>query len=364
MTTVSFVITARNDDYGGDLLHRMQTSIDSILHLGERHELNGEILLVEWNPPTDKPSLAEALDWPTDLEHMSARVVTVPADIHTGLENADKIPLFEYIGKNTGIRRANGDFILATNPDLIYNSDLIEFFADGDLEKDCFYRIHRYDVDRLAPLNASIDDRQSFAESHTYKYSTVHDGYVTVDKSTRFREQFGRLTDIVSKNPEKAKFLLTNPGRVYDFMSEMYSNVFSTESGNESDEPTTGSSVVVSEPNNLEDLFLTSSGDFLMMASEHWSAMHGYPEMDTNLHLDSLGCVYAIKRGLHQAVLKEPLKIYHQEHDRSERDSRPAMNRDELATEARKILQQDAFQPHNDENWGLATESLAEEQVA
>lgn len=363
MTTLSFVITARNDDYGGDLLHRMQTSIDSILQLGEQHQLDGEIVLVEWNPPVDEPSLAEALEWPTDLDHMSTRVVTVPTEIHKRFSNAEKIPLFEYIAKNTGIRRADGEFVLSTNPDLIYSSELIEFFADGRLREDCFYRIHRYDVDRLVPLDASIHDRQSFAESHTYKYSTVHDGYVTTDKSTRFREELGRFADIVQKNPTKARFLLTNPGRVYDFASEIYTNIFSTESEDESTESET-SDVVVSTPDELEDIFLTSSGDFLLMSSDSWSEMRGYPEMDTNLHVDSFGCVYSVQRGLNQAVLKDPLKIYHQEHDRSERDSRPAMERDELVSEAQKILNGNGFQPYNDDGWGLGSESLTETDVA
>lgn len=361
-TTLSFVMTARNDGYGGNLLHRMQTSIDSILELGERHGLDGEVVLVEWNPPGDEPSLADALNWPDDLKSMSAKVVTVPREVHERFPNSEKLPLFEYLAKNTGIRRAEGEFVLSTNPDLVYNEQLIEFFANGNLDPACFYRIHRYDVDRLVPLEQSIADRESYAESHTFKYSTVNDGYVTLDKSTRFKEEFKRLTGVVASNPSKARFLVTNPGRVYNFLGEIYGNVFSSSSddaGGKSQD-----FVDVTKPEGLEDIFLTSSGDFLLMAADNWERMNGYPELDTNLHVDSFGCVYAVKLGLEQAVLMDPLKVYHQEHDRSARDSRPTMERENLVNEANEILASEEFEPYNDQTWGLRDEELEEKTVA
>lgn len=366
MVELSVVFTARNDNYGGNLLHRIQTSIDSILRLGEQNGLDGEIILVEWNPPADKASLATALTWPTDLNHMSARVITVPNGVHERYPNSDRIPLFEYIAKNTGIRRADGEFVLSTNPDLIYDEDLIKFFAGGNLNASCFYRIHRYDVDQLVPLEASIDERESVAKSHVFKYSTVHDGYVATDRTTMFREELKRFAEVVGKNPAKARFLVTNPGRVADFLGEIYGNVFSDTSDDEgsADSASDEDSVALSNPDNIEDIFLTSSGDFLLMTAEKWAEMHGYPEKHTNLHIDSFGCVSAVKLGLTQAVLKEPLKIYHQEHDRSARDSRPAMEKENLVTEAQEILDIPTFEPENDESWGLGDETLEETTVA
>jgi len=365
MVRLSVVFTARNDNYGGNLLHRMQTSIDSILQLGERCGLDGEIILVEWNPPGDKASLATALDWPTDLNYMSARVITVPNEVHERYPNSDRIPLFEYIAKNTGIRRADGEFVLSTNPDLIYGKNLLEFFAGSNLAANCFYRIHRYDVDRLVPLEASVDERESVAKSHVFKYSTVHDGYVATDRTAMFREELKRFADVVGKNPAKARFLVTNPGRVADFLGEIYGNVFSDTSDDDDsiDGTPNGDSVARTNPDGLDNIFLTSSGDFLLMTAEKWAEMHGYPERHTNLHIDSFGCVSAVKLGLTQAVLKEPLKIYHQEHDRSARDSRPAMEKENLVAEAQEILDAPAFEPENDESWGLGDEALEETTV-
>lgn len=343
----------------------MQSSIDSILQLGERCRLNGELVLVEWNPPSQKAPLAEALEWPDELDSMSARIVTVPPEIHASFNNADQIPLFEYIAKNTGIRRAESEFVVSTNPDLVYNEALLEFLATHVLENDCFYRIHRYDVDRLVPLDKTVDERESVAASHVFKHSTINDGYATADRSKMFREEIKRLSNVVRKNPAKARYLLTDHSRVANFAGEIYRNIFSSKSGREMQgEGVSTNRTARSTPHGLEDIFMTSSGDFLLMSADRWGEMHGYPERPTNLHVDSFGCIYAAKMGLDQIVLKEPLKIYHQEHDRSARDSRPAMEKEDLVAEAQEILDAPSFNPENDESWGLGDETLEETTVA
>jgi hypothetical protein len=54
---LSFVIAARNDDYGGNFLHRMQVFVNVLFWLWERHNLDAELVVVEWNPPKDRPRL-------------------------------------------------------------------------------------------------------------------------------------------------------------------------------------------------------------------------------------------------------------------------------------------------------------------
>lgn len=364
---LSFVMAARNDDYGGDLLHRIQTCVDSILQLGERHGLDGEIVLVEWNPPEGEMSLEDALEWPTGLDYMSVRIVTVPPNIHNLLPNSDKFPLFEYIAKNTGIRRAKGEYILSCNPDLVYSNEMIAFFAKRNLEPDNFYRARRYDVDSLVPLGAPIYEQLAYAENHTYKYSTVNDGYLTINKSTRFRKELNRMLKVISEDPTRAKYFVTDPKRICDFVSDIFCNIFSTGSRNKSASDTETDvspfPITITSPKGIDDLFMTSSGDFLLLHTEAWQEINGYPELDTNLHIDSLGCVYAMKQGLDQAVLEPPSKIYHQEHDRSERDSRPAMDRDDLVEKAQEILSKSEFEPYNDSSWGLAGKELEIQRV-
>ena len=71
---LSIVAASRNDDHGGALLHRMQHFIDGFVAQCCRHSLSAELILVEWNPPLDRPRLKEVLRWPADLGPLSIRM--------------------------------------------------------------------------------------------------------------------------------------------------------------------------------------------------------------------------------------------------------------------------------------------------
>ncbi len=64
---LSLVVTARNDDHGGNLLDRMQAFVSGWISQARRYSIPSELIIVEWNPPPDRPRLAEALEWPSDL---------------------------------------------------------------------------------------------------------------------------------------------------------------------------------------------------------------------------------------------------------------------------------------------------------
>ena len=56
---LSIVICSRNDNHGGNMLRRMQVSISGLLEQLEKHRIESELILVDWNPPADKPLLKE-----------------------------------------------------------------------------------------------------------------------------------------------------------------------------------------------------------------------------------------------------------------------------------------------------------------
>ncbi len=47
---LSVVATARNDNHGGNMLRRMQIFVNGFLEQCRRHQLDAELILVEWNP--------------------------------------------------------------------------------------------------------------------------------------------------------------------------------------------------------------------------------------------------------------------------------------------------------------------------
>src|SRR5439155_25226935 len=106
---LTVVVGGRNDDYGGNFLGRMQHFVNGIVDAAEgRAQL--ELVVVDWNPVADAKSLATALDWPPRTR-LEIRVIEVPSRIHASLPNAEHMPIFEYIAKNVGIRRARGEYV-------------------------------------------------------------------------------------------------------------------------------------------------------------------------------------------------------------------------------------------------------------
>jgi hypothetical protein len=61
------------------------------------------------------------------------------------------------IGKNVGIRQARGDWVLATNIDVVFNDNLAHRLAchEDMLDRDAFYRAIRFDTSlrKLPPIN-------------------------------------------------------------------------------------------------------------------------------------------------------------------------------------------------------------------
>jgi hypothetical protein len=166
----------------------MQKFVNGLVTQCARHKLSAELIIVEWNPPFDRPPLIEELKWPASLGTCDIRIVTVPAIRHKRCAHADKLPLYQMIAKNVGIRRARGKFVVATNIDIIFSDSVICYLRDK-LEPAFLYRNDRCDVPSELPETASFDqvlrfcEREAFrinANGHTY----VRDGekWATLDK--------------------------------------------------------------------------------------------------------------------------------------------------------------------------------------
>ena len=69
---------------------------------------------------TGRPPLGEAVRWPADTGPCQVRIVTVLVQLHRRYGHAAALPLYQMIAKNVGIRRARGEFILATNIDILF----------------------------------------------------------------------------------------------------------------------------------------------------------------------------------------------------------------------------------------------------
>src|SRR5690606_26062991 len=104
--------------------------------------------------------------WTKSSVFCPVRIIQVPGFIHNRFQNSDEIPLFQMIAKNVGIRRAYGRFILATNIDIIFSNELMQFLASANLNPNRMYRIDRYDVHADIPAQMRLDERLDWCYQH------------------------------------------------------------------------------------------------------------------------------------------------------------------------------------------------------
>jgi hypothetical protein len=173
---LSVIGVSRNDEHGGNLLARTQIFVEAWINQAKRHNLSSELILVEWNPPAGRERLAKALRWPADTGPCKVRIIEVPAEIHARYKHGDNLPLYQMIGKNAGIRRARGEFLLLTNIDIVFSNELVQFLASRRLEKGRMYRIDRTDVMADVPVDGTLDEQLAYCRSHALRLFT-REGY-------------------------------------------------------------------------------------------------------------------------------------------------------------------------------------------
>jgi len=191
---LSVVVTARNDDHGGNLLRRMQTFVNALLAQARRHAVPIELVVVDWNPPPEKPPLIDALNWPDNLGPVQVRFIEVPPSLHRTYRHAQALPLYQMIAKNVGIRRARGEFILATNIDVIFSHELFELLAQRRLEAGRMYRVDRYDAMQDVPVDGSIDEQLRYCEEHLIRINTRQGSFPVTPTGQRLIEPDDILT--------------------------------------------------------------------------------------------------------------------------------------------------------------------------
>ena len=114
MSTVGAVIVGRNDNYGENLCERSTYSLNSMLS-----ELD-EVIYVDWNTESNKPSLIEEIegDLPRTAKLKWTRIRPELAKVLSPLDKDVQI-VCEVLARNIGIRRLSTDFIVSTNIDIV-----------------------------------------------------------------------------------------------------------------------------------------------------------------------------------------------------------------------------------------------------
>ena len=104
----------------------------------------------------------------------------MPESLHRKYKGSKKINIIKGPDMNVGIRRAKGEFVFATNSDILFSNELIEFLASGKIDPSFFYRANRFDVNRKVMELDSPEEVMDFCRKNIIaeyrKDNTSHHG--------------------------------------------------------------------------------------------------------------------------------------------------------------------------------------------
>jgi len=311
---LSFVVTGRNDDYGGNMINRVSTFVRTLSFLLDKYKIPSEIVFVEYNPVPEKKYLFQEIPI-LHSSFVTIRGIVVPVAFHDKVKR-NKIPLLEYYGKNIGIRRAKGQYILATNPDIIFSEEIIMFFAETNLKEDCFYRADRHEI---------TDDY--------FSSSLEPQDILRISKDDVFKILYSPRTHYVSY---KLWFPRVKDGWRNITMCPALNFLY---------------------PPDRKSLYENASGDFLLAHHSVFAKARGYDEAPHNLHHDSLMLHVLKALGYRQEILSGP--IYHINHLLG-RAGRPGIEYAKYRDVVDKMDKTGIPVINNSKDWGFVNEKFEE----
>lgn len=335
----------------------MNIFVNGLAQQCERHRLRAELILVDWNPPADRASLADVLDWPSPSSYFDLRVIQVPTELHAGFDHSDKLHFFQMIAKNVGIRRARGTFACATNIDVLFSDRLIEFLAARNLSAERLYRVDRFDVASDVPYPASVEEQLEHCRRNVLRVARRDD--VIEAKKGKPPRNLPVWRYHLSEGVNKVRTSMPS------WMREMVARML----------PWTIRKTILFR---IPTVHTNACGDFTLMAKERWAELRGYPEYAAfSLHIDSLLCYAAHYGGTRQVLLKPPICIYHLEHtggwtpeeaknleERIRAAGIPQLTEEEMVEREAEMRSASRATTFNDDGWGLVTHDLPERSLA
>lgn len=325
---LTIVVAGRNDNYGETFSARFQTFLRHLASLEERHKALFDLIVVEWNPPADRPRMADAFDW-SGLPN--TRIVTAPPEVHDAIPIPGRMPMLEFFAKNVGVRRALTPFVLSTNPDVILSPDFFDYIGDQTLDPNAFYRADRYDLAPDIVFDAPSARIFELAKQATFEVHTRN----TVDPEEPFSHFVDPATPLESwpqSQPVYGETVLRDGVEI----------------------------ALGSRRDPLSGLHTQASGDFIMASRDAWLKVRGHWERtDTYTHLDSYLICHLHAAGFRQHILRRPIMVLHMDHSRDDHKTRPSRPYSETLAEIRQAAAGGLPNP-NDENWGLAHINLPE----
>ena len=260
---LSIVIVGRNDNFSKGFEKRAQNFLSVIENYTYEVPLaDFEIVFVDYATPIEEKPLSEVMKIENPLFREKVHFIKVPLKTHHMLTQKlnQTLSFYEYIAKNIGVRRANGTFILTTNPDDILPIDFFEMISRKDFTDGLLYRSMRWSC-----------------KEDTEEHMTVND------------------IEELLKSPWDVKH--------QDLSMRCPTNIKKT--------------VWFTDIQTLEkEAWSAGAGDFLMLSKDMWDVIHGFNEYPGNANVDALflGKLMSFVPGYVRTFIRSP--IIHQYHPR------------------------------------------------
>jgi hypothetical protein len=194
---LTLVLTGRNDSYGRDFTARFFRTLRFNLRELTTRGISYELAFVEWAPPGNAPLLFELVSGEVpELRRDRCNWYVVDSRYQQALSLNPRLEYLEFLAKNVGIRRARGEFVLASNCDVFFGRRVFDAVEHRRLEPRVLYRAPRHDL-KLSVDSTSIDwelledPRNLAGPAHVLKPPYM--GSATGDFVLLDRESFGEI---------------------------------------------------------------------------------------------------------------------------------------------------------------------------
>ncbi len=171
---ISVIVMAKNDDYGGHLIHRAKHVLTNLINEFD------EVIYVDWKSE-GKPLHEEFIDELESTGKLTCYTVT-QEDINEVMPQYSNYSIVDVVGRNIGIRRAKNDWVLVTNIDIILKN-----FDTSEFKDDVLYTAARREVsieEHLQFTNTKelVSHLESKRDSYRLQQDTVIDGKAVWDE--------------------------------------------------------------------------------------------------------------------------------------------------------------------------------------
>ena len=285
---LSVVVATRDDNHGGDPQARLKAALGVYKKQAEALKFPIEYIIVDWNSPKEKAGIyPQVKSWGLKSEYLKIRVIKVSETIHRKMDEA-KIPFYQMIAKNVGIRRAKGKFVLASNIDIFLDDELMKLISKRSLNENRMYRSDRWDLDYKFLRRITLKGGHNIPEKWITRKHFRDKSILKNDLAISAKHQNLSIPAFTSRVP---------PGRWLKEKVRIWKKSFN----------------LYGSPGF--NLHTNGCGYFTMLSQKAWHALRGYPEFKVfSFHIDSILCHQAHEFGFSEFVFPDPLVHYHIDH--------------------------------------------------